>query len=69
MSLAGSFPFERQLAWLAGILEARDFPLERLARSLELHAETVLRAQPEERALSERLREAAAHVTSRTVRN
>jgi len=30
--------FERQLAWLAGVLEARDFPLERLARDLELAA-------------------------------
>ena len=31
--------FERQLAWLAGILETRDFPLERLARNLEIGAE------------------------------
>jgi hypothetical protein len=30
--------FERKLAWLAGVLEARDFPLERLARNLELAA-------------------------------
>jgi hypothetical protein len=33
--------FERQLAWLAGILEARDFPLERLARDLEIAAEVL----------------------------
>ena len=32
---------ERQLAWLAGVLEARDFPLERLARDLEIAAEVV----------------------------
>ena len=30
--------FERQLDWLAGVLEARDFPLERLARDLEIAA-------------------------------
>jgi hypothetical protein len=30
--------FERQLAWLAGVLEARDFPLGRLARDLEIAA-------------------------------
>jgi hypothetical protein len=30
--------FERKLAWLAGVLEAREFPLERLARNLELAA-------------------------------
>ena len=30
--------FERQLDWLAGVLEARDFPLDRLARDLEIAA-------------------------------
>jgi hypothetical protein len=30
--------FERQLTWLAGVLEARDFPIERLARDLEIAA-------------------------------
>ena len=30
--------FERQVEWLAGVLEARDFPLDRLARDLELAA-------------------------------
>jgi hypothetical protein len=30
--------FERKLEWLAGVLEAREFPLERLARNLELAA-------------------------------
>jgi hypothetical protein len=64
LSLAGSLPFEQQLAWLARILEARDFPLERLARSLELHAATVLRAHPDERQLSKRLRHGAAYIRS-----
>ena len=30
--------FERQLTWLANVLEARDFPLERLARDLDIAA-------------------------------
>jgi hypothetical protein len=33
--------FERQLTWLAAVLQARDFPLERLARDLDIAA-TVL---------------------------
>ena len=33
--------FERQLAWLAGVLAARDFPLDRLARDLEIAADVV----------------------------
>ena len=31
LSVTGSLRFEEQVAWLARILEARDFPLERLA--------------------------------------
>jgi hypothetical protein len=30
--------FERQMTWLAGVLEARSFPLERLARDLDIAA-------------------------------
>ena len=37
--------FERQLEWLAGVLAARDFPLPRLARDLEIAAAVV----PEQR--------------------
>jgi hypothetical protein len=33
--------FERQVAWLAGVLDARDFPLDRLARDLEIAAAVV----------------------------
>jgi hypothetical protein len=32
----GYVDMEDQLAWLARVLEARDFPLERLARNLEI---------------------------------
>ena len=37
----GLLDFDRKLAWLARVLEARDFPLERLARDLEICAEVV----------------------------
>ncbi len=33
--------FERNLAWLADVLAARDFPRERLARDLEIAAQVV----------------------------
>jgi hypothetical protein len=37
---AGGFvDMHREVAWLARVLEARDFPLERLARNLDLGAE------------------------------
>jgi hypothetical protein len=35
----GYVDFGRELAWLARVLEAREFPLERLARNLEIAAE------------------------------
>lgn len=37
----GHFEMRPQVAWLAKILEARRFPLERLARGLDLAAEVV----------------------------
>ena len=36
--LAGYRMLNRQIDWLAGLLAARDYPLERLARNLELAA-------------------------------
>jgi hypothetical protein len=48
LSLTGSLPFFEQIAWLARILEARDFPLDRLARSLEPCAQTTARCHPDE---------------------
>ena len=54
-----------QVAWLARILVARDFPLPRLARNLELCAEVVTRELTDP-ALADRLREAAASVPSST---
>jgi hypothetical protein len=37
----GVVDLERELAWLARVLEARDFPLDRLARNLEIGAGVV----------------------------
>ena len=50
-----------QVAWLARVLAARDFPLPRLARNLELCAE-VVQAELGDDALAARLREASASV-------
>jgi hypothetical protein len=64
--LNGYGGFDRQLAWLAGVLEARDFPLDRLARNLDLAAavseETLERGDQ----LSEILLGGARLVRSRT---
>jgi hypothetical protein len=48
-----------QVAWLARVLAARDFPLARLARNLEIGAGVVGDA-----AVAARLREAAASVSA-----
>jgi hypothetical protein len=39
----------RQVDWLARVLAARDFPLERLARNLELSADVLAERVPGER--------------------
>lgn len=57
----GYVELERQALWLAGILDARDFPVEHLAVNLELAAE-VMSAHP---AVAERLLAAAVSVRSR----
>jgi hypothetical protein len=41
LSRADAIDFDQELAWLARILEHRDFPLDRLARSLELLSQAV----------------------------
>ena len=64
LSLTGHVGFLEQIQWLARVLEARDFPLDRLARSLELCAETIERRHPNELALAERLRDGAMFVRS-----
>jgi hypothetical protein len=38
-SVNGYVDLEREVGWLARVLEARDFPLDRLARNLEIGAD------------------------------
>ena len=59
----GATSLDAQVAWLAGILGARGFPLDRLARTLELaadEADAVSRAD-----VATRLRDAAGGVGAR----
>jgi hypothetical protein len=61
----GHVELERQVGWLAGVLEARDFPVEHLAGNLELAADTVEAELGDADALAGRLRDAAAFVRGR----
>ena len=65
LSLTEELDFEAQLAWLARVLEARDFPISRLARCLEGLAQTVRESAPDETDVSDRLGAGAAFVSSR----
>jgi hypothetical protein len=40
-SVKGELDIKQEVAWLATLLEARDFPINRLARALDLGAEVV----------------------------
>jgi hypothetical protein len=62
LDVRGFASLDRNITWLADILRARDFPLEQLARNLELAAD-VCAAQLSE-AVAARLRNAATHVRS-----
>jgi hypothetical protein len=53
---------ERNITWLANVLRARDFPLEQLARNLEIAADVC--AEQLSQAVAERLRAAATLVRS-----
>lgn len=54
---------ERQVAWLAQVLAARGFPLEQLARNLEIAAEVLAERLPADReAIGGLLRAAADSV-------
>ena len=63
LDVEGTTSLERQVAWLAGVLEARDFPVDRLARTLELAADEAGAAARAD--VAERLRDAAAGVRGR----
>ena len=51
--------FLRNVRWLAGVLRARDYPAERLARDLEIAAEVVGEGGDGRRRLAEKLRAGA----------
>lgn len=53
------------VAWLAGVLAARDFPLEHLAANLELAADVVEDRLDQGAPVAERLRAAAISVRTR----
>jgi hypothetical protein len=62
----GYVDLERELAWLARVLEAREFPLDRLARNLEIAAEVAGDELGEpERAIADDLAAGARFVRSR----
>jgi hypothetical protein len=54
---------DSQVRWLAGVLEARDFPLDHLAGNLELAADVVEERVDGGASVAQRLRGAAAVVT------
>jgi hypothetical protein len=64
LSLTEALDFEAQLAWLARVLEARDFPIARLARCLELLAQVVRDTVPDETEVAAQLDAGAAFVSS-----
>jgi len=65
LSLTDGVDFEQELAWLARILEHRDFPLDRLARSLQLLSATVKTSYPDEGEVAGQITAGAAFISSR----
>ncbi len=62
----GLVELERELAWLGRVLEARDFPVDRLARNLEIAADVVTGSLPgEQRVVAESLAAGARFVHER----
>ena len=65
--LAGHRMLAEQVEWLAGLLAARDYPLERLARNLELAGDVLAEHVPDHRDEAvELLASAAAAVRTNT---
>ena len=64
-AVEGHVDLEQQVGWLAGVLEARDFPLEHLAGNLDIAAGTVEDELEDAAALAGKLRDAAARVRGR----
>ena len=61
----GYLTLDDQVAWLAKILEAREFPLQRLARDLDIAAEVVGLRVPDGEAVAAALTQAGEMVRSR----
>lgn len=62
----GHVDLESELAWLSRVLEARDFPLDRLARNLDIAADVAReRLEDPARAIAEDLAAGARFVRSR----
>ena len=55
---------ERQLGWLARVLAARSFPVERLRRDVAIAAEVVRQAHPAAAAVADALEAAEARVSA-----
>ena len=66
-TVQGHIAMDTQVDWLAGILEAREFPLDRLARNLEIGADVIVErvAAPHGQLISSVLADAAACVRDR----
>ena len=65
LSLTHDLDYDRELIWLARVLEARDFPLARLARCLELLAGVTRESIDTEPEVADRVESAAAYVSAR----
>ena len=61
----GYVDMRHHVAWLAGVLAAREFPLEHLAANLELAADVVVDRIEQGPAVADRLRAAAITVRER----
>jgi hypothetical protein len=53
-----------ELSWLGRVLEAREFPLPRLAWCLELLGQTTQERVPDEPQIAERFRQGAVFIAS-----
>jgi hypothetical protein len=65
LSLTHDLDYERELNWLARVLEAREFPLPRLVRCLELLATVTRETVRDEPEISARVQNGASYVSSR----
>jgi hypothetical protein len=64
-AVQGYVDLDREVSWLARVLEARDFPIERLARSLELGGDVVREHVEDGHEIADALAGAGARVRAR----